>query len=145
MTALKGVNEGDLSIEMKNGKVYVTLSNKLLFTSGSTVVDEAGKNALSKLANVLNDNKDIHVMVEGHTDTDKGLDNWDLSVKRATSIVRILSDDYKVDPTRVTASGRGEFMPVASNKTAEGKGKNRRTEIILTPNLDELFTILNAQ
>lgn len=143
LAALKGLNEGDLNVEMKNGKVYVTLSNKLLFTSGSTVVDEAGKAALKKLAEVLKDNKDIFVMVEGHTDTDKGLDNWDLSVKRATSIVRIITDDYGVDPKRMTASGRGEFQPVDSNDTAEGKANNRRTEIILTPNLDEVFSILN--
>ena len=148
--ALIGFNDEDLSVEMKNGKVYVSLSEQLLFKSGSADVDPKGADALGKLARVLNNNKDIQIMIEGHTDNVpyKGSgeikDNWDLSVKRATSIVRLLHKN-KVDPKRITAAGRGEFHPVATNETAEGRSKNRRTEIILSPKLDEVFKILNIE
>jgi len=148
--ALLGFSEGELSVDVKDGKVYVSLSNKLLFKSGSIEVDPKGVTALDKLATALSSNKDIYVMIEGHTDTDKLVgksaikDNWDLSVLRATSIVRILTKGNRLDPKRVTPAGRGEFIPVASNETTEGKGKNRRTEIIITPDLSELFQLLEA-
>lgn len=147
--ALLGFKSDELSVEIKNGKVYVSLSDKLLFKSGSAAVEDKGKEALKLLADVLQKNPDINILIEGHTDnvpikTAIYKDNWDLSVGRATTIVRILTDDYKVLPTRVTASGKGEFSPKASNETAEGKAKNRRTEIILTPKLDEIMQLLNG-
>jgi chemotaxis protein MotB len=149
--ALLNFEGDDLTVEVRNGKVYVSLAEKLLFSTGSRQVDEKGVNALKKLASVLKENEDIHVMVEGHTDdvpisgNNKYLkDNWDLSVLRATSIVNMLSANG-VSPQRVVASGKGEFAPVATNETTEGKAKNRRTEIILTPDLDELLQILGDQ
>lgn len=147
--ALSGFNASDLTVEHKNGKVYVSLSEKLLFASGSTVVDPKGKEALKKLAEVLNTNPDINIEIEGHTDNvplksnNFPKDNWDLSVLRATSIVKILTIDNGVSAKRVIAEGRGEFFPVADNATTEGKAKNRRTEIILSPNLDALYELLN--
>ncbi|MFM7764698.1 MAG: flagellar motor protein MotB, partial [Sphingomonadales bacterium] len=121
---------------------------KLLFTSGSISVDPKGQEALLKLAGALNKKPDVTVTVEGHTDnkpmnSEKIKDNWDLSVLRATSIVRIMSEDGKMNPSRITASGRGETNPVSDNGSAEGRAKNRRTEIILTPKLDKIFEILN--
>ncbi len=140
----------ELTVEVKNGKVYVSLAEKLLFKSGSSSVDEKGVSALTQLANVLKDNPDINVMVEGHTDnvpisraSQYMNDNWDLSVMRATSIVRILVKNG-LDPATITASGRGEYVPVATNDTPENKALNRRTEIILTPKLDELFQLLET-
>ena len=148
--ALVGFKSDELSVELKNGKVYVSLAEKLLFKSGSAMVDPKGKEALGKLAAVLEKNPDIDVMIEGHTDNvplipGKFDDNWDLSVSRATSIVRILTEDNNVEPKRVTAAGRSEFVPLVSNDTPEGKARNRRTEIILSPKLDELFQILNSK
>ena len=147
--ALLGFNSDELSVEIKNGKVYVSLSDKLLFKSGSSAVEDKGKEALKLLAGVLDKNIDIDILVEGHTDnvpikTPVYKDNWDLSVARATSIVRILTTDYKITPTRLTASGKGEYFPKADNDTAEGKAKNRRTEIILSPKLDELMKLLKV-
>lgn len=147
--ALLGFNSDELSVEIKNGKVYVSLSDKLLFKSGSSAVEDKGKEALKLLAGVLDKNIDIDILVEGHTDnvpikTSVYKDNWDLSVARATSIVRILTTDYKITPTRLTASGKGEYFPKADNDTAEGKAKNRRTEIILSPKLDELMKLLKV-
>ncbi|MCY7410320.1 MAG: OmpA family protein [Chitinophagales bacterium] len=148
--ALLGFEKSDLTVEQKNGKVYVSLSEKLLFKSGSTEVDPKGKTALQKLAEVLKKNPDINITVEGHTDnvplagTGTMKDNWDLSVLRATSIIRILTD-YGVDSKQIIASGRGEYFPVQLNSTTEGKAKNRRTEIILTPKLDELAKILGTK
>ncbi|MBK6264494.1 OmpA family protein [Marivirga sp. S37H4] len=148
--ALLNFKENDLTIEVKNGKVYVSLAEQLLFNSGSIVVDPKGENALKKLAQVLKDNNDVNIVVEGHTDnvpiggSNKYLrDNWDLSVLRATSIVRILTNNG-ANPERVTAAGKGEFSPKAENDTSAGRQKNRRTEIILTPKLDELFQILET-
>jgi chemotaxis protein MotB len=146
--ALLGFNADELSVEIKNGKVYISMSDKLLFKSGSANLETKGKEAIKVLADVLNKNAEIDVLVEGHTDnipirTPQFKDNWDLSVVRATSIVRILTDEYKISPVRVTASGKGEFMPRASNETQEGRARNRRTEIILSPKLDELMKILN--
>jgi chemotaxis protein MotB len=146
--ALLGFKADELSVEIKNGKVYVSMSDKLLFKSGSAAVEAKGKEAIGILGGVLTKNPDIDVLIEGHTDnvpirTAVFRDNWDLSVARATSIVRILTDDYKVPPTRLTASGKGEFMPRESNETAEGRARNRRTEIILSPKLDELMKLLS--
>jgi chemotaxis protein MotB len=147
--ALLGFENQGLTVTKKNGKVYVSLEEKLLFNSGSTDVDPRGKNALHKLAGVLEQNHDINITIEGHTDDvpvvpgAKFTDNWDLSVQRATSIIRILLDGTTINPKRLTASGRGEYLPVDSRKTSEARQKNRRTEIILTPNLDELFNILD--
>lgn len=145
--ALLGFENKGLTVTHKNGKVYVSLENELLFSSGSYIVGGQGKEALKQLAQVLNENTDINIMVEGHTDTDKYSgsgalkDNWDLSVIRATQIVKIL-EDYKVDSKRLTAAGRGEYQPLDEGKSAEAKRKNRRTEIILTPKLDEIFNML---
>lgn len=146
--ALMGFNSDELSVTMKNGKVYVAMSDKLLFESGSAKVDKRGKEALGKLAEVLNKQNDIDVFIEGHTDskpisTAQFKDNWDLSVIRATSVVRILTKDYGVSPLQIQPSGRGEFVPVADNENAEGRSRNRRTEIIMAPKLDKLFDILN--
>lgn len=145
--ALLAFNSDELTVEMKNGKVYVSLSDKLLFKSGSAAVEDKGKDALRTLADVLNKNKDIDVLIEGHTDnipikTSQYPDNWALSADRALSIVRLLSVDYKVNPKRMEAAGRGEFYPKATNETAEGRSKNRRTEIILSPKLDELYKLI---
>ncbi|MCS7075509.1 MAG: OmpA family protein [Bacteroidia bacterium] len=145
--ALLGFNKDELSVEMKNGRVYVLMNDKLLFKSGSATVEAKGKEALKKLSTVLLKNPDIDIMVEGHTDNlpiKNALykDNWDLSTARANSIVRILSEEYKVPEKRLTAAGRAEFMPRADNSTPEGRAKNRRTEIILTPKLDELFKFI---
>ena len=147
--ALVNFNTNELTVYMKNGKVYVSMQESLLFPSGSAVVNPRGKDALAKVAGVLNTNPDINVNVEGHTDNvpikNKTYeDNWALSVARATSIVRVLTNDYRVPPTRVIASGRGEFLPIATNATDIGKAQNRRTEIILEPKLDELMNLINA-
>src|SRR3954451_2965881 len=146
--ALVGFNSNELTVSTKNGKVYVSLQENLLFPSGSAVVNPKGKQALSKLADVLNSNTDINVNIEGHTDSipmrGKFEDNWALSVARATAIVRILTDAYKVDPARVTASGRSKYVPVDENSTAEGRAKNRRTEIILEPKLDQLMQLIQS-
>ena len=147
--ALLGFNSDELSVEIKNGKVYVSMSDKLLFKSGSSAVEDKGKDALKLLAGVLEKNPDIDILIEGHTDnvpikTSVYKDNWDLSVARATSIVRILTNDYKIVPTRLTASGKGEYFPKADNESNEGRAKNRRTEIILSPKLDELMKLLKV-
>ncbi len=148
--ALMGFEGQGLSVQMKNGKVYVSLDEKLLFKSGSTSVDPKGVQALQKLSKVLESNRDVNIMIEGHTDDvpfTKGAsikDNWDLSVMRATAVVRILLDGSSIDPVRLTAAGHGEFMPVDPSKTTEARTKNRRTEIILTPKLDELLKILET-
>jgi chemotaxis protein MotB len=144
--ALVGFNSNELQVFVKNGRVYVSLQENLLFPSGSAVVNPKGKQALGTLAQVLNANPDINIVVEGHTDSipirGKYEDNWALSVARATAIVRLLTDTYHVDPVRVTASGRSKFEPVDDNTTAEGRQHNRRTEIILAPKLDELMMLL---
>ncbi len=145
--ALVNFNSNELTISMKNGKVYVSMQESLLFPSGSAVVNQKGKDALAKVAGVLMTNPDINVEVEGHTDnkpiaTKLYPDNWALSVARSTSIARILVKDYSVQATRITASGRGEFDPVADNATETGRAQNRRTEIILEPKLDELMQLI---
>ncbi len=148
--ALLGFKSDELSVEIKDGKVYVSLSEKLLFKSGSAAVEAKGIEAINVLADVLNKNPDIDILVEGHTDnlpikTPIYKDNWDLSAARAISIVRILTNEYKITPTRLTASGRGEFSPKASNATSEGRASNRRTEIILSPKLDEIMKLLKTK
>jgi chemotaxis protein MotB len=146
--ALTGFKSNELTVATKNGKVYVSLQENLLFPSGSAVVNPKGKEALAKLAEVLNVNPEITVDIEGHTDSipirGKYQDNWDLSLARAASIVRILTIDYKVNPERVIASGHSQYEPVQSNGTAEGRALNRRTDIILSPKLDELFKLLQT-
>jgi chemotaxis protein MotB len=146
--ALVKFNSNELSVSVKNGKVYVSLQENLLFPSGSAVVNVKGKEALGKLAEVLNANQDITVNIEGHTDSipirTRFEDNWALSTARATSIVRILTKDYQVDPVRVVASGHSRYDPVDANTTSEGRAKNRRTEIILSPKLDELYKLING-
>lgn len=146
--ALMGFSSDELSVREENGKIYVALSDKLLFQSGSATVDKRGKEALAKLASVLNQQKDVDVNIQGHTDTKpihtaRFADNWDLSVIRATSVVRILTTEYGVSPLQIEPSGKGEFVPVADNESAEGRSKNRRTEIIIAPKLDELLKIIN--
>lgn len=147
--ALVNINDEDLSVEVKNGKVYVSLSDKLLFPSGSARLNKEGEEAIGKLAKVLEQNKKINIDVVGHTDsipisTAKYSDNWDLSTARATTITRLLTEDYNIVGNRLTASGMSDFSPVATNKTKEGRAKNRRTEIVLTPKLEELFKILDS-
>lgn len=148
--ALGQFEKDGLKVDIRNGKVYVSLEEQLLFKTGKWDVDPKGQAALKKLAKVLEQNPDINIMIEGHTDdvpyNGKGQikDNWDLSVKRATSIVRILLSDSSIDPKRLMATGRGEFFPIDKAKTAAARKKNRRTEIILTPKLDELFEILES-
>lgn len=147
--ALNSFEGKGLTVEQKNGKVYVSMENKLLFNSGSWAVGPEGKKAVIEVGKVLGDNPDISVLIEGHTDDDAFTasgpiaDNWDLSTKRATAIVAILSENKKINKQSLTAAGRGEFSPLASNATPEGKAKNRRIEIILTPRLDEISKMLN--
>ena len=147
--ALLGFSTDELTVREKDGKVYVAMSDKLLFQSGSARLDKRGEEALGKLAEVLNNQTDIDVFIEGHTDnkpinTVQFKDNWDLSVIRATSVVRILIKNYHVNPLQIQPSGRGEYMPVDDNETAEGRSKNRRTEIIMAPKLDKLFQMLQT-
>ena len=144
--ALQGFSDTDLTVTQKNGKVYVSLSENLLFPSGSATVNAEGRDALLKLSQVLNANTDISVEIEGHTDsipiTKKFEDNWALSLARSASIVRILVNDYKVSPQRVIASGHSQYDPVDTNSTPEGRARNRRTDIILSPKLDELYKLM---
>ena len=145
--ALLGFSSDELTVTEKNGKIYVAMSDKLLFESGSAQVNKQGKEALGKLAEVLKKQHDIDVFIEGHTDnkpikTVQYKDNWDLSVVRATSVVRILTKDYGVNPLQILPCGRGEFMPVDNNESVEGRAHNRRTEIIMAPKLDKLMDIL---
>ena len=142
--ALSGFEGKGLTVEQRNGRIYVSMDNKLLFPSGSAVVDSKGRDAISQLAKAIENEKDLSILVEGHTDTDKisagstYKDNWDLSVARATSVVRIIQESSKVDPVRVTAAGRGEYVPVDPND----KAKNRRIEVVLIPDLKELYNMV---
>ncbi|MFD2513322.1 OmpA family protein [Pontibacter locisalis] len=149
--ALKGFNESDLSVNVKNGKVYVSMSDKLLFATGSTKVNPSGKKAIDQLVDVLKNNQQVEVMVEGHTDdvsVASGMkyltDNWDLSVLRATEITRMMTDKG-LSPDRITPAGRSFYMPVDTGRSAASKAKNRRTEIILTPDFSEIYKILGVQ
>lgn len=148
--ALLGFENNGLTVTMKNGKVYVSLDEKLLFKSASWDIDANGRNALKKLAGVLEKNPDIQIMIEGHTDNvpynpgnSQLKDNWDLSVKRATTVIRVLLEGSTIDPKRLTASGRSQYLPVDDHNTADARQKNRRTEIILTPDLTELYNLIN--
>ena len=147
--ALYGFRPDELHVDMRNGMVYVSMEEKLLFRSGSFEVGSKGLEALQKLAGVLKNHPDIQILVEGHTDnvpyrttSNLLIDNWDLSAKRATSIIRILLGSGQLAESRLTASGRGEFLPVNPNDTPEGRQKNRRTEIILSPKLDDLYRLI---
>jgi len=148
--ALMGFEGKGLTITQKNGKVYVSMDESLLFESGKTAVQPKGVDALKNVAKVLEQNADINVLVEGHTDdvpmkgTGDIKDNWDLSVMRATSVTKIILQNSKTDPKRITSAGRGEFFPIDPAKTPEARKKNRRTEIILTPKLDELLKVLES-
>jgi len=148
--ALNAFEGKGLTVEQKNGKVYVSMENKLLFQTGSWAVGSEGRKAVVEVGKVLGQNPEISVLIEGHTDNDKFAgamgqieNNWDLSTKRATAIVNILSENKAINKKSLTAAGRGEYAPLASNETAEGKAKNRRIEIILTPKLDEISKMLN--
>jgi chemotaxis protein MotB len=148
--ALLNFKESDLTVNVKNGKVYVSLAEQLLFASGSVEVDSKGVTALQQLARAIKDQTDLNILIEGHTDnvpiskkSQYMNDNWDLSVMRATAITKILTR-AGLSPKQITAAGRGEFIPLASNDTPQNRQKNRRTEIIITPNLDELFKILES-
>lgn len=150
MRALTGFTDNGLTVHEKNGKVYVSMDEKLLFKTGKWDVDPNGQKALNDLSQLLASNTDINIMVEGHTDnvpmrgSGEVKDNWDLSVMRATAVTKILTRNPNLDPQRIIAAGRGEFVPLSGNETAEGRQMNRRTEIILTPKLDELLEILEA-
>ncbi len=148
--ALLGFQNMGLSVTIRDGKVYVSLEDKLLFKTASWEVDANGRNALRQLATVLEKNPDIQIVIEGHTDNvpykpsgGQLLDNWDLSVKRATTVVRVLLEGGKIDPKRLTAAGRSQYVPVDNRNTPEARQKNRRTEIILTPDLSELYNLIN--
>jgi chemotaxis protein MotB len=146
--ALIGLEGDGLTIEQRNGKVYISLEEDLLFASGKYEINQTGKQALDKLSDALSYQKDLEILVEGHTDSEplsgSGLvkDNWDLSVMRATSVVKRLTSNTNLDPTQLVAAGRSEFVPISSNLTSEGRGENRRIEMILSPNLDDLFKLL---
>jgi len=145
--SLSDINDEDIQIEVKDGVVFISLSDKLLFKSGSAVINTRAEEVLGKIALVVKDHKDFDILVEGHTDdvpiqNDCVSDNWDLSVKRATSVVRMLQTKYDVDPMRMTAGGRSEYVPKANNTTSEGRSTNRRTEILVMPKLDQFFDLL---
>ena len=150
--ALFGFENNGLTVSIKNGQVYVSMEDKLLFKTGSYEIDANGRTALRKLGALLEKNPDITITIEGHTDDvpyraapgQQILDNWDLSVKRATTVVRVLTQDTNINPKRLIASGRSEYMPVDNRKTADARQKNRRTEIILTPDLSGLYKILES-
>jgi chemotaxis protein MotB len=152
VTSLKGVlgniADEDIEINVEKGVVYVSISDKLLFRSGSFTVNNAAKEVLGKVAKVINDKPELEFMVEGHTDNvpikvEGTQDNWDLSVRRATAIVRILQKDFGIAPKRMTAAGRGEYIPVADNDSSAGRAKNRRTRIVVLPKLDQFYDLIN--
>ncbi|MVN21137.1 OmpA family protein [Mucilaginibacter arboris] len=149
--ALLGFQNSGLTVDIRNGKVYVSLADKLLFPSGSIVINENGKAALKQFAEVLNKEPDINIAVEGHTDNKKVnnlgqiKDNWDLSVLRATSVTRYLTEVEKVDPQRLTATGKSQYQPIDPGTTPEALAKNRRIEIVLSPKLDELYNLISTK
>jgi chemotaxis protein MotB len=148
--SLDNFDDKDIQVEVKKGVVYVSISDQLLFRSGSSELSARAREVLGKVAQVLQDHKDIEILVEGHTDTDPistacVQDNWDLSVLRATSVVRHLTRQHNVAPNRLTAGGRSEFVPKSTNDNRDGKAQNRRTEIIITPLLDQFFNLLTAE
>lgn len=146
--SLDNFDDEDISIEVKKGVVYVSISDKMLFKSGSYTIGARAKEVIGKIAKIINDHNELDVLIEGHTDnvpilTDCMLDNWDLSVKRATSIVRLMQTEFGVKPERMTAGGRSEFIPKETNETSAGRAINRRTEIIILPKLDQFFNLLS--
>ena len=150
--AIGDLNDGDINVKVDKGVVYVDISDKLLFKSGSFNITDKAKVVLGKVAKVLAAQPAIEFMVEGHTDSKQLIsggslmeDNWDLSVKRATTIVRLLEDTYGIDPKRMTAAGRSEYMPVAENNTSENRARNRRTRIVILPQLDQFFQLLEKK
>jgi chemotaxis protein MotB len=148
--ALNDVNDKDVEIKVEKGVVFISISDKMLFRSGSYVVTEPAKVVLGKVAQVLNAQPELHFLVEGHTDNvpisnNCITDNWDLSVKRATAVTRILQNQYKIDPVRMTAGGKGEYAPLVSNDSAEGRSTNRRTRIVIQPQLDQFFKLLETK
>jgi chemotaxis protein MotB len=147
--SLIDIDDEDIQVEVRGSAVYVSISDNLLFQSASSKVSPQAYNALSKVAMVINDHSQLNVLVEGHTDNvpismERYRDNWDLSVLRATSVVRLLQDKYNVDPARLTAAGRSSYIPKMANVTSAGRAKNRRTEIIITPKLDQFFKLLES-
>jgi len=145
--SLADINDEDVTVEVKKGVVYISISDKLMFASGSANVNSKAEAVLAKVAKVVNDHKDLDILVEGHTDavpisTPEFKDNWDLSAKRATSVVRLLQSKFGVDPERMTAGGRGEYEPQSGNNSRAGRKQNRRTEIIVTPKLDQFFNLM---
>ena len=147
--SLIDIDDEDIQVEVRGGMVHVSISDKLLFRSGSTKIDKQANQVLGKIADVINDHAELNILVEGHTD-DVPMsnscikDNWDLSVKRATSVVRILQEEYFVSPERITAAGRSKYIPKADNDDQDGRSNNRRTEIVITPKLDQFFKLLEA-
>jgi chemotaxis protein MotB len=146
--ALLGFQQSGLTVDIRNGKVYVSLTDKLLFSSGSIIIDDKGKLALGELAKVLKTQPEINISVEGHTDNQRVVnlgqikDNWDLSVLRATSVVRLLTEVEKVENSRITATGKGEYQPIEAGSSSEVRSRNRRIEIVLSPKLDELYNLI---
>lgn len=148
--SLADVNDDDVTVEVKKGVVYISLSDKMLFKSGSAVINASAESVLGKVAKVINDHNELDILIEGHTDnvpisTDCLKDNWDLSAKRATSVARLLQSKYSVDPNRMIAGGSGEYKPKSDNATDEGRRMNRRTEIIITPKLDQFFNLMTPE
>lgn len=144
--SLSDINDQDVTVEVKKGVVYVSLSDKMLFRTGSYDINPAAKNVIGKVAKILNDYQDLDILVEGHTDNvpyrgDAGIDNWDLSVKRATSVTRLLQNEFSIAPARLLAGGRGEYLPKESGDSVEARRTNRRTEIIILPKLDQFFNL----
>lgn len=147
--SLTDINDDDVQVEVRGGKVHVSISDKLLFKSGSSTISGQAKEVLGKIAEVISDHDELDVMVEGHTDdvpmsNSCIADNWDLSVKRATSVVRVLTEEYYVLPERLVAAGRAEHLPKTNNDSPEGRSINRRTEIVIMPQLDQFFQLLEA-
>ncbi len=145
--SLENFDDEDINIEVKKGVVYVSISDKMLFRSGSYQISNRAEEVIGKIAKIVNDHKELDILVEGHTDnvpifTECMADNWDLSVKRATSIVRLMQNKFNVQPSRMTAGGRSEYLPKTTNETAEGRAKNRRTEIVILPKLDQFFELM---
>jgi chemotaxis protein MotB len=145
--SLDDFDDEDINIEVKKGVVYVSISDKMLFRSGSYQISNRAEEVIGKIAKIVNDHKELDILVEGHTDTvpisnECMVDNWDLSVKRATSIVRLMQNKFSVQPQRITAGGRSEYQPKTTNETMEGRAKNRRTEIVILPKLDQFFELL---
>jgi len=145
--SLDDFDDEDINIEVKKGVVYVSISDKMLFRSGSYQISNRAEEVIGKIAKIVNDHKELDILIEGHTDNvpitnECMVDNWDLSVKRATSIVRLMQNKFGVQPQRMTAGGRSEFLPKTTNETVQGRAKNRRTEIIILPKLDQFFQLL---